>query len=59
MICEPCLQGGWWNTQWRMSKNFLYVQKSVDMHMQCAGSSKCVCQHAAGVDSLVVSDVAG
>jgi len=42
-----------------MSKNFLYVQKSVDMHMQCAGSSKCVCQHAAGVDSLVVNDVAG
>ena len=58
MICEPCLKGGYWNVQWRLTKDSTFLASAEAGHGDCVGKDRCVCQHAVGSDSLkVVSDV--
>lgn len=51
MICDHCRKGGEWNQAWRADPNNHYLDMAQEHHGYCKG---CACQHAIGVDSLVV-----
>ena len=52
MICQPCMKGAQWNRSWRAGGGLHFLHLANEEHAQCQG---CVCQHATGADSLVVS----
>ena len=59
MICDPCLQGGRWNTEWRMYQDAAALILAERLHSECVGGTRCVCQHAVGSESLKVMPYAG
>lgn len=52
MICQPCEKAGEWNSMWRTHQGAYYLTLAEECHAMCKG---CPCQHAVGVDSLVVT----
>lgn len=51
MICKPCIDGAKHNRAWRAGGGSMFLDLAEGAHGECTG---CECQHAVGVDSLVV-----